>query len=570
MRRLGIAIAVILAVFVLSTGAVDAETAYEVDVDGSTAEVTASFDLYSDDPVNYWTTSFGVPEGSRIVSVEDTHGDITDYSLEGSTLRVETNKAERRTKETVTVEFTVPDVVRSHYNGVRVVSLSLSGYEDLREDVPDEVTTVAVRSDERILAESHSFGFESETEPRRAVYEGEGPVNIYMTVGDGGKTYDHYRLFGDGNLTRADELYSLVPSVTGFEAETAGGRHPVVSLPDDVYDEKVNRWSQGQYRTGGLILVRESVLRQGKSGAPVVLHEVTHAYNEEALRWSRPRISWFNEGTAQYVEFVATNRVGARQPEIFGETVKWEGDCKGRDGDGNARCVYRLPPRKTPEDLWEYYRSGSDFMVDWSPDNPRNRAFGYAFSELAVRNYARQNGEDGLRDVYSSLLGVDRQVSDSRESNQKLLSIMETDLRPCYSDSRSEFGSCLDSVNEMQADISRRESEPDRTVRMSEGGTSNIIVENTTADSGTDSDSNSEPETADTTRSSNRTQTHENDDASQTVTDESRDIRHQNDSVSDLNSDSDSDSGAASGVQKSLLERLVDGILSRLSRLFGQ
>ncbi|XGI83639.1 hypothetical protein ACEU6E_10275 [Halorutilales archaeon Cl-col2-1] len=494
MRRLGIAIAVILAVFVLSTGAVDAETAYEVDVDGPTAEVTASFDLYSDDPVNYWTTSFGVPEGSRVVSVEDTHGDITDYSLEVSTLRVETNKAERRSKETVEVEFTTSDVVRSRYNGVRVVSLSLSGYEDLREDVPDEVTTVAVRSDERILAESHSLGFKSKTEPRRAVYEGEGPVNIYMTVGDGGEEYDHYRLFGDGNLTRADELYSLVPSVTGFEAETGGGRHPVVSLPDDVYDEKVNRWSQGQYRTGGLILVRESVASE--DGAPVVLHEVTHAYNEEALRWSRPTVSWFDEGTAQYVEFVATNRIGARQPEIFGETVEWEDDCE--DGDGDARCVYKLRPRKQPDDLWEYYSSGSDFMVDWSPDNPRNRAFGYAFSELAVRNYVRQNGEGSLSGVYDSLLSTRDRVTDPRKSSRVVLDAMDmgtdTDLRPCYSESYDDFEACLDEVNEM-GDIDEG-NRTDETVDMGgEGGTPEIQVENATP---TDRDASSETQTGDT------------------------------------------------------------------------
>ncbi|MFB6077113.1 MAG: hypothetical protein ABEK12_03215, partial [Candidatus Nanohaloarchaea archaeon] len=159
-------------------------------------------------------------------------------------------------------------------------------------------------------------------------------------------------------------------AVTGFLPQV--NSYPVIVYPDEEYDAKVDRWSAGQYRTGGLIFIRRSVLAKD-AGPAVVLHEVMHGFNAQALRWSNARRAWFDEGTAKYVEWLINANRSIPQAEIFGDPVRW------REGD----IRYTLQPRKTPDSLWEYYRSGSDYMRTWTLfESEVDRTFGYAFAEL--------------------------------------------------------------------------------------------------------------------------------------------------------------------------------------------
>lgn len=435
MRRL-----LVLALLVVSVmPAAGAVTSYDIDVaaDGS-ALVNVSFALTSNEPVNYWETSWGVPAEASIMAVRDTQGSIEDYTRQGDQIAFETNRGDARTKELVTVVYRDPDVVsRSFDGGLSLVEMQLSGFDT-------EQTQVRVSTGKELLAESHPFGFRYSMDEHGVNYSGTGPVNLQFTMGPDGEQYDHYALFGDGSLAEADDLYWVVSAVTGFSPTV--NKYPVVVLPDAEYDQTVDQWSAGQYRSGGLIFIRKSVLEED-AGAAVVLHEVTHAFNEHALRWWTADRAWFDEGVAKYVEWLVTEKKDVPQAEIFGDRVTWR--CGQRQ-----RCYYE--PRGTPDDLWNYYQEDRSFMYSWSPQTAstaEQRVFGYAFSELVVRNVIRQQGADALHPVYNNLLAIDTRMKDSRAATNRILDYMNTDFAPCQYKSRDQFEQCLDTVNAMAAEI---------------------------------------------------------------------------------------------------------------------
>jgi len=94
-------------------------------------------------------------------------------------------------------------------------------------------------------------------------YEGGASRTVRLTVGEPDEGYKNYALFlgtgeeGDFDLTEPDDSYELVRSALGFEP--AVNRHPIVVLSDERYDSRINRWSKGQHRTGGIIVLRKSV-----------------------------------------------------------------------------------------------------------------------------------------------------------------------------------------------------------------------------------------------------------------------------------------------------------------------
>lgn len=440
----------LLAVIILTlTGSGAAITSYDIALDDGAAEINATIELYADsgETESGWRLSRPLPDGAVIHRINDSQGVIEDYTFDGRTLQFETNRAHPREKEVVDIHFTVPDVVQEEYRGVDLVRLRLAGFPDRQDDVPDEVTEVVLTADRQILDHSYSFGFDTELSDRSAKYRGDGPVNLYLTVSDTGEQYEHFTLFGAGNLTEADGMYGIVRAITGHRPSI--NRHPVIVLPDEEYDREVDAWSSGQYRTGGLIFIRESVMADERDMLPVLFHEVAHAYNEDPLRWTDTELGWFDEGIAKYVEFLIRSEQGTPQAEIFGDEVTWTGPCRSQPG----QCRFTLSPRGTPDQLWDYYQRDSDLMTAWSPEDApdvETRRFGYAFAELVIRHYVHAEGFDALHPVYRELLAIDEEVSDQSAATERVLSIMDTSLRPCDADDRDAFEQCLEEVNAME------------------------------------------------------------------------------------------------------------------------
>lgn len=450
---------ILVGVSVLAVGDASAvtETEIHVDTEDDTAEVEVEFELTApgDDGLHYWAVEVDVPDNIRVVSLEDGLGEIEEHEVKDGTLRFETNTGVARDSETVRMEYVIEGVVVDEFGGsggLQVVEVSFFGFGTDAGDVRDDTTRARVTADGTLFTSSPVRGFDVELSADEAVYTGSGSTAVRLTVGkDGGvyEDYENYAVFGDdadADLSEADRLYGTVPAAFGFEPSVH--KHPVVVLSDTDYDDEVNEWSDGQFRSSGVMLFRGSIF-EGKdgSGTDTVLHETAHAYNAEALRWTDVEVGWFDEGTAQYVEFLADRQRGKSKRQLFGER-RWVRD------DGDTRP---LNPRQTPEDLRRYYEEDEEFMRTWSPADGTERRFGYVFSEFAVRRYVADEGAEALHQTYDVLLERDgiHQVTTHDEATTVILNAMGDDvLRPCRSslvESEEAFEDCIREVNEMDA-----------------------------------------------------------------------------------------------------------------------
>jgi hypothetical protein len=431
--------AILFLIFFLSLSAIAgtaAGTESDVHIENSSVETEMSLELHAgDEKLNYWRASVELPEGASIVSVEDSLGEIDEYEVSDGVLTFKTNTGRARETETVTVDYVVDNAVIEEFGGLRLVEIPLVSFSREKEE-----TRVRVTADDEILSTSPAHGFNTELTAEEAVYVGEGGGAVRIVVGEPDKEYGRYAVFGGSNLSEAEELYGVVPAAFGFGPPV--NRHPVVFLGDDRYEEAAGEgWSSGHHRTGGVIMVRRST----EDVTETVLHETTHAYNDYALSWTDENVGWFEEGTAGYVEFLADRKNGEVRPELFG-------DVRYREEDGQYRVV---SPRGDIVDLIEYYE-GEEFMPTWDPsegDDDRRR-FGYAFSELVVREYVAEKGPDALRETYDELTSRQEEVSSEEAATEAVLDAMGRDgLRPCESSNRDEVEACLSRINGMEATV---------------------------------------------------------------------------------------------------------------------
>ncbi len=419
-------------------------TTYDVALHGDSADINITVELYPDNPdrETRLTSSWLLPSGMTVDTVHDSDGEL-EFRRDGSSVVFETTIDRAEDKEVVHIQGQADGVVSEEYRELDLVKLQLSGFHDKKPDVPDEVTQVQLTADRPLLSASHSFGFDMALEGSTANFSGEGPVNLQLAISEGGERYEHYVLFGPGDLSTADDLYWVPAAVTGFLPQV--NRWPVVVYPDETYDRIVDRWSAGQYRTGGLIFIRESTMEK-ESGPAVVMHEVMHGFNDQALNWFAGDRAWVAEGTAKYVEWLVNANRSVPQAEIFGERVTWS--CGPRQ-----QCSY--PPRGTPDDLWDFYQQDTDFLATWAPlqSDDETRRFGYALSELIVRDYTRRNGPESMNAVYRDLRQLNTELDDEisgAAANQRLQDIMGTDFRPCDAPDREQFDRCLDKIHAME------------------------------------------------------------------------------------------------------------------------
>jgi hypothetical protein len=216
--------------------------------------------------------------------------------------------------------------------------------------------------------------------------------------------------------------------------------------PED-YSGSVVGWSSGEY-VGGSFRMRDNL---EDNFLPVLAHETVHGLNERELKWDSSSSTWFDEGTAKYVESMLNLHLQGkdRTRKLFGGNTTY---TESRNGD-----LYRVtsPSAGDPERLWQYYQSDQDFMKNWNPsDFPDERSFGYAYSELVIRNYvARENGS--LRKLYGKVRP--RNEISSNEEKWNHIS-QEIDLTPCKYESRSRFDKCLEEINQYDYSVYRAEN----------------------------------------------------------------------------------------------------------------
>ena len=430
----------ILVIVLLLVPGAQAITTYDISVEGQDVVVNVTFELYTSSPdteVNYWTTTFPLPEGAVFVRGSDSRGAL-DPTVKDNQVFIQTNDGPAKDREVVSLLYRVPGAVDDRYSPLQFVELGLSAFEDVRKDVPDERTFVTFQAQQEVLSFTTTLGFIAQMDGRELRLQGVGPVGMRVFFGQGGVSYEHYLLFGEADLTFADEIHDVVPAVTGLTTEVP--QLPIVVLPDKEYSRTINAWSAGEHQSGIAVL---RTVDNEDSFLATMIHETSHGTVAQALRWDRTSIVWFDEGVAEYIEFLVNKKRGVRQAEIFGSPVRWQEGLR----------FFTLPPRSTADDLWEYYRSEDTFMETWTPVDPATRDFGYAFSELVIRDFIQRKGPAALQDVFQQLLALDEQIEDPINHLALFRELLATDFRPCYRSNRAQFESCLGKINSMDPDI---------------------------------------------------------------------------------------------------------------------
>ncbi|MCJ7450768.1 MAG: hypothetical protein MUP58_03450 [Candidatus Nanohaloarchaeota archaeon QJJ-9] len=433
-------ILIILGILAFFTIVAQGVVSSEVEVRNSTARVNSTFNLYAEEETNYWNTEWQIPEKAEIISIKDSLGEIENYERIGGAISFETNRGDRRNRETVKVSYKIPNAIKTWQDEVKVLQLQISGFNDRYEEYDEEKTYARVEVPEKVLGTSENLGFRSSFEGGAANFSGEGPLNFKVTYTDLESNYTHFIPVSPVNLSEADRLYPILESFTGRKADFR--KFAVMTLPEGEYGEKLEAWSDGRYKKGGLIFIKESRANDSRFTG-LVLHEAMHGFNQRPMKWVRTRSTMFDEGSSRFIETYVNQKKGLHTSELFGNDTIWRGECEGKEG----YCRLTLPPRGTSEQLWEYYKENKSFMMGWTPSESGSVTFGYAYGELIVRQLFVEKGAVGIREAYNRLEEVETPVKNSEEYWQGLKETLKTDLEPCKSSEKQKLVQCIKEAN---------------------------------------------------------------------------------------------------------------------------
>jgi hypothetical protein len=372
-----------------------------------------------------------------MISIEDSLGEVEDYEKNGNEVSITTNSGDRRTSETVRISLRIDREAEEIYQGLYQRSFSLAGFSG-------EKTTGSLRND-NLLSGWTSHGFDTAYSDEYLNFTGEGSVSIRTKFGEGQET-KYYEFFGGKPPENTELAYEVSVGTTGnlqgFE------RFPVASMGSRTFNETVAKWSSGEY-TGGSIKIRENL--EKNDFLAVLAHETVHGLNDREFNWDRTRSSYIEEGTGKYVEFLMRMKfyndgVTDRPPsELFGKEKRY-------DPDESDDVYYTIPSSGEKERLWEYYQQDQEFMKTWNPmDSSGTRDFGYAYSQLIIRNYiARMDGS--MSDIYREVR-PGQKIESAEEKWMLYGQIM--DMEPCKYESRERFEECLETINKYDYEVLR-------------------------------------------------------------------------------------------------------------------
>jgi hypothetical protein len=434
MRKLALSLLVLFL-----TGLAAGQVSYSISSTAEEVDINTTLKLDCGDssrcPVNQWTIpGWPLPDSAEVISVRDSLGKIEEYTVEGDSLSIETNSGDRRRSETVRIHMRVPGDAESIYRGLKKRSLSIPS-------IPEGRTSGTLRQEDLVSGRT-GFGFDASYSDNVMNFTGTGPTNIRIKFGEGNET-EYFEFFGTDDIRNSELAYEVSVGMTGqvqnFE------RFPVAVMDSKSFNESVGRWSAGEY-VGGSIKLRKSLGAADK--AAVLAHETVHGLNDRELNWDNTRSSYIDEGTGKFVEFLIRKRVQEEKKiaELFGDDKTFREE---RDGK-----TYRItiPSRGDRDELWNYYRNDQDFMKDWNPsDFAEQRSFGYAYSDLIIRNYiVNMNGS--MRDLYTEIRPG--KVVESNEEKWRIYSQV-LDLTPCEYEERERFDRCLDRINDREYSLTR-------------------------------------------------------------------------------------------------------------------
>lgn len=421
----------VVSLFLLMAGSASAnQVYYEMNVAKDTIDMNTTIKLECEDdcPTN-WQLSWTLPKDAEVRSVTNEGREVEDYTVENGGIVVKSHSDGRRDAETFKIQMVVDREAEEVYDGLYKREFSLRSFKGAE--------TTGVVHVEDFLSGWTGHGVETSIEGNNLSFRSEGPLNLRVKFGEGFET-EYYEFFGDEpeNISIA---YTVPVGTTGEQLKFR--KLPVAILPGWIFNETVSPWSAGEY-VGGAAKMREGLK---DDFLPVLAHETVHALNDRKLKWDSTSSSYFEEGTSRYVEFLVRKKLYGEERiekpprEVFGESVRF-------DPDPNDNYYSTLPPKGSKERLWAYYQEDREYMKVWNPFEASKvtRPFGYAYSELMIRNYVvRQDGS--VRELYGNL-SIEREISDPQEKWELFSS--RIDVTPCKYESRERFNQCLEEIND--------------------------------------------------------------------------------------------------------------------------
>lgn len=422
----------LLFILILISATAYGQVFHEVDAGKDKAAINTTVVLECDPetsncPVNSWKLEWTMPKNAEVKHIRDTLGEVTEYTVTGEKVQIRTNQGKRRESETVEISMMIEKDAEEIYRGLYKREFSLAGLAGSQSSgyvkAPGLVSGWMGYGSKPVFYDSNMS------------FATEGSTAVRVNFGNGNKS-KYYEYFGIP-ARNSESVYEISVGMTGLVQDFQ--RFPVAVMAQEDYKDTVVGWSSGEY-IGGSFRMRKGL---GERFKPVLAHETVHGLNDRALKWDSTSKSWFDEGSAKFVEFLMQRKLyneekTDRPPaELFGEEKRY-------DPNPSDDTYYTLPPDGDREKLWNYYQNDRDFMKHWNPmQSSENRDFGYAYSELMVRNYvARMNGT--LREIYPKI--DPGQQIDSPEQKWKIFS-QELDTTPCKYESRQKFESCLQKIN---------------------------------------------------------------------------------------------------------------------------
>ena len=410
----------LILLMILFTGIVLGQSFHELEADsqGIDANTTVNLQCTGSCPVNSWNLRYRMPEGSQILKINDSLGEITEYSYSDDVIDLKTNNGPRRDNETLKIQYRIDRPAEEIKNGLHSRKISFAGFQG--RETSGEVKV------ENLLSGTLSNGFQASYSDSLR-FRGRGPVQVNFNFGEGNET--KYYSFFDGFID-SNSSYEIALGTTGYQQ-----KYPIIPvvLYDEDYDDRGFEWSAGEY-SSGLIHMR----REDEDAMKAVLtHETVHALSSKPLKWDKTRTSYIEEGIAKHAESLMRKKLyregesDRRPAQVFGEELDYR--------EGNLR--YKIPSKGNREELWQYYSENMSFMKEWNSQS-QNREFGYAYGELIVKNHLYNN--ESISGIYSQV--NPREEVESTERKWNLYS-QEINLRPCDYNSRERFETCLDNIN---------------------------------------------------------------------------------------------------------------------------
>lgn len=426
----------------MSIGLVQAnDVFYEINETSTYYNVSSTVQLECDAdnpgcPTPRWSLSWNLPENSEVQTVKDQYGEVEEYQRVGNVLEVETNTGYRANNQTVEINYQVFDHREDMLEGLERRELNLPGYSDSK--------TSGIIDSENLISGTSSHDSKIMFEHEQISFETTGPISLRLNSGDG-REIEGFSYFGDYEASKNISRLAMGSAVGVTHRKPVYNSLPVVVVEPRVYDYEVGGWSAGQYESG-IVTLRGDL---DERFASILTHETVHAINHEVLEWDNTGTAYIDEGLAEYAEFLVDKRlyregkVDRAPAEIFGESIEYT------ERQGGDIVRYTVPSNGDKEDLWDYYQQDEEFVKYWHPNQEENREFGYAYSQLIIRNHIKEGGS--LDSLYEDLESINEVIESEERKTEKLEEFM--DLEPCKTQNRDQFESCLEGINDYEFDI---------------------------------------------------------------------------------------------------------------------